>query len=340
MQLTSVALFGAILSLSIQVSSAQSTSSASATTTATSATASSSLIPTGISQSCSDFLTSLNSDTNIKACTAPLLSATQYYANATEAASNSKSGKNVTTSADALESSLGQLCADATGCQPDVIRTQLSKFWNACSPELKAKNEGVIAVYDVLYLINPFHDAVCTKDDSNNYCVLSIANNTATQEASTSAATGATKRSLLSHHANLLHHDKRQTTNDSASAAADEIDSDSLNNSNIAFLFLQPSSSKEILCSSCSKNVLAAYIQFETSIPYSIGLSNSENLKGQSELYKAMQQTCGASFTTSINEKAGTTAFAEVGAAMGLAPARIGAALGAASLLAGAFLHN
>lgn len=321
MRLTSIALIGFVgfASSSFAQSSATPSSSASASAST------SSLIPTGISSGCSDFLLSLNSDPTLQACTAPLLSATQYYANATTVAKGNKAAtSNVTDSATALKNSLGKLCANSTGCQPSTIRSQLSKFWNSCGTELKSKNEQVVALYDVLYLINPFHDAVCTTDDNNNFCILSIANNTAAKQATS-------KRSLLTDDAMLM---PQLLERQDASETAQSIDTGAASQSNIAYLFLQPNSDKNLLCSSCSKNIMAAYITFETSIPYAIGLSNSDQLKGQSALYKAMQATCGQSFTTNVNQKAGTTAFAEVGGALSNAKVQITVTLAVASFLA------
>jgi len=142
------------------------------TSNTTTTTTTTSLIPTDISQACSDFMTKLNSDSLIQTCTKPLLSATQFYANATAAATNSSATANTTSSATALTNSLSQLCDTNTGCDSDLIRQYLSQFWTACDTEIRAKHVGVSDVYDVLYLLNPFHQAVCTKDDSNNYCVL------------------------------------------------------------------------------------------------------------------------------------------------------------------------
>ncbi|PWN37439.1 uncharacterized protein FA14DRAFT_159493 [Meira miltonrushii] len=322
MRLTSIALIGLVGFASTTFAQSSATPSSSASASAST----SSLIPTGISSGCSDFLNSLNSDATLQACTAPLLSATQYYANATTVAKGNKAAtSNVTDSASALKNSLGQLCANTTGCQPSTIRSNLSKFWNACGTELKSKNEQVIALYDVLYLINPFHDAVCTTDDNNNFCILSIANSTAAKQATTS------KRSLLTDDAMLM---PQLLERQDASETAESIDSGAASQSNIAYLFLQPTSEKNLLCSSCSKNIMAAYITFETSIPYAIGLSNSDQLKGQSALYKAMQATCGKDFTTTINQKAGTTAFAEVGGALSNAKVQITVTLAVASFLA------
>lgn len=333
MRITSIALIGLLGFISTSFAQDSSSSSSPSSTATSSASASTStLIPTGISSGCSEFLNSLNSDSTLQACTAPLLSATQYYANATTAAKGNKaSSSDVTDSATALKNSLGKLCANATGCQPSTIRSQLSKFWNACGAELKSKNEQVVALYDVLYLINPFHDAVCTTDDNQNYCILSIANSTAAKQASSTTS----KRSLLTEDPLLMPQlFERQDGSDDVSQTAQTIESGTDSQSNIAYLFLQPNSEKNLLCSSCSKNIMAAYITFETSIPYAIGLSNSDQLKGQSALYKAMLSTCGKGFTTDINEKAGTTAFAEVGGALGHAKVQIGVTLAVATVLA------
>lgn len=145
--------------------------SALAQSSTTSTNTTSNLIPVGISPSCTAFMTQLNADTSIQSCTAPLLSATQFYANATAAAQTSTSAS-TSSSASTLTTSLSQLCKTSAGCNPDLIRQYLSQFWTACDPEIRAKNKGVLNVYDVLYLLNPFHQAVCTQDDSSNYCVL------------------------------------------------------------------------------------------------------------------------------------------------------------------------
>lgn len=316
-------------------SSSSSSSATSASSTAATAPATSTLIPSGISSACSEFLSSLNTDTNIQACTTPLLQATTYYTNATQSAASQKTGttSETTVSAQTLTDSLDKLCDGNTGCQPQLIRTQLSKFWTACSAELRAKNEAVLNVYDVMYLLNPFQDAVCTKDTSNNYCLLSIANSSAA-DAATTATTS--KRSLLTQDERLLAGSdgaalhRRQASTQAAEAAT------AGNNKNIAFLFLQPDSDKTVLCSQCSKNILAAYIKFETSIPYAIGLSNSQNLAGQSDLYKAMGTECGDDATTNVNELAGTTAFAAIrsGASALTSPASAGLAVALGAALA------
>lgn len=281
---------------------AQTTANTTSTTTTTSSSSSSLIPTTGVSSGCTSFLNTLNHDTSIQTCTAPLLSATQFYTNASAAAKNSTAA-NTTSSADALTSSLSQLCASNTGCDSSLIRQYLSQFWTACDTELRAENSQILAIYDVLYLLNPFHQAVCTRDDANDYCVLNIASDTASEN---STASTTAKRSLFGEDGHIK---KRQAVADSTVSGAE------LSSSNIAFLFLQTTSDKDVMCSSCAKNVMASYISFETSIPYAIGLANSGILGNQANLYNAMAKTCGQDFTTSINQAAGTTAFATVSGA-------------------------
>lgn len=248
-----------------------------------------STLPTNISSTCTSFLTSLDSDSRIKTCTAPLLSATQYYTNTTTGSTSTEDAD------DALRESLGELCTSGQGCDSDMIRQYLNQFWTACTTEITAQNKAVQDVYDVLYLINPFREAICSTDGNGNYCLTEVASN------STSS-----KRSLPEHR--LL---SRQA--DNATDAATAVDS--FSGSNIAFLFLEPTASKDVLCSTCSQNILASYIEFETSIPYAIGLANSDILSGQSELYKAGKEVCGNDWAVEINKIAGTTDFAKVAGA-------------------------
>lgn len=99
--------------------------------------------------------------------------------------------------------------------------------------------------------------------------------------------------------------------------------------SNLPFLFLQPDSPKSILCATCAQKIMASYIQFETTIPYAIGLANSDILKSQSPLYKAGQSTCGKGWASKVNQLAGTSAFAEVSPASTMAGRTRGVWVGA-----------
>lgn len=291
--------FGLVATL-VAVSSA-----ATAQTTTSSAVSG---IPTGISSNCSSFLTKLNADSSIKACTAPLLSATTYYTNATK----SSSAKNAASGA--LQESLSRLCGANTGCDSGLIRQYLSEFWSSCTPEIKSQTDGVLDVYDVLYLLNPFREAICSKDDDGNFCLTTVASTADGSKTKRSADElqddfNEDEAEFFSQLQERLH--RRQS--DASDTAGSTVSNSSL--PNIAFLFVQPNSDKSALCSACTQNILASYIKFETSIPYAIGLSNSKALAGQSALYKAGKEKCGGKWAPKINSIAGTTDFAKVAAA-------------------------
>lgn len=265
---------------------------------ATAEAQSSTAIPSGISSTCATFLTELNSDDSIKSCTAPLLSATDFYTNAT-------SGKTSTSTASTvLQESLSQLCGVNTGCDGNLIKTYLANFWSDCMSEIKAKRSTVLAYYDVLYLLNPFREAICSQDDNGNYCLTAVATTNTTSY----------KRDVSSQNEFMFDDliQRRQHVSETASSANISTTS---NSTNIAFLFLQPTAEKSKLCSTCAQHILASYIKFETAVPYAIGLSNSEALSGQSALYKAGKQTCGDKWAVKVNSVAGTTDFAKVAAA-------------------------
>lgn len=249
------------------------------------------------SPACNTLINQLNADDQIKKCTDPLLTATQTYANATQ-----KSGSDIST---ALTTSLGDLCGSNAGCDTGLIRTYLSQFWDACSDDIKNKNQKVSDVYDVLYLINPFREAICTKDAGQNYCLQTIASSAATSP----------KRSLLEETFEpLVERQASSSSGDDLSSAASAADDQA--NNNIAFLFLQPTAQKSVLCGDCAKNILASYISFETSIPYGVGLANSPILSGQSAIFKKAKSECGKDWRANVNVLAGTQAFTQVSGVM------------------------
>jgi len=74
---------------------------------------------------------------------------------------------------------------------------------------------------------------------------------------------------------------------------------------NLAFLFLTPSQDATTLCTACSRNVLTAYINFESDVPYAPGLNQSQLLDTQSALYSAIQSKCPAGFLNGAVQAAG-----------------------------------
>ncbi|GAC96343.1 hypothetical protein PHSY_003923 [Pseudozyma hubeiensis SY62] len=278
-------------------------------------------IPTDISSSCSSFLSTLNSDSQLDACTKPLLAATKYYSS------------NSTDSAVQLDSTLADLCSTDTGCDANIIRQRLDQFWQNCHTDLQSGNANVQAMYDNLYMITPLVNSICSKDKNNDYCLKTIAK----AAASSSKVTSSKKRRDVDDEDEEEEDDdeegetvsqlvKRQSAaGETLGGLYNQTESTGKANTNAAFLFISSSSPKSILCSLCTQNILASYIKFETSIPYAIGLRTSEILAPQSDIYKAAKTDCGHDFVAQVNKIANTTQFAAVVSGAEFAGARKGA---------------
>nr|CDI52502.1 conserved hypothetical protein [Melanopsichium pennsylvanicum 4] len=249
-------------------------------------------IPSDVSATCSTFLSTLNSDAELDACTKPLLAATKYYSS------------NSTNSTTQLDSTLADLCSSNTGCDADIIRQRLDQFWQNCQTDLQNKITAVQTMYDNLYMITPLVNSICSKDTNNDYCLKTIA-----KEAASSSNTSTTTTNARQETISELY--KRQST-DNLDGLANETETTGTSNTNAAFLFISSSSPKSVLCSTCTQLILASYIKFETSIPYAIGLRTSDILAPQSDIYKAAKTHCGLNFVAQVNKIANTTQFAAV----------------------------
>ena len=95
----------------------------------------------------------------------------------------------------------------------------------------------------------------------------------------------------------------------------------------LPFLFLSPEMSSTLLCTSCTKSVLASYVSFESRMPYALGLSNSPLLGGQSALWTAVGTTCGSGFQAGITTQAGTAIVGAAGAGVVVRWGVVGAAM-------------
>lgn len=130
-----------------------------------------------------------------------------------------------------------------------------------------------------------------------------------------SSAATSPKRSLLEETFEpLVERQASSSSGDDLSSAASAADDQA--NNNIAFLFLQPTAQKSVLCGDCAKSILASYISFETSIPYGVGLANSPILSGQSAIFKKAKSECGKDWRANVNVLAGTQAFTQVSGVM------------------------
>jgi hypothetical protein len=228
-------------------------------------------IPEGITPGCSSFLKGLDSDYSLNSCTSSLIAATSQFG----------PGQSTTPSSASINSALDSICsASASTCNEQMIGGKLSSFYAACSAELTSNpNNDVLRTYDVFYAFIPFKKAVCSKSDSDKYCVM--------QESTySSSASGVNKRAT-------------------AQTPAIVPNTTTYRDSNLLFLFLTPQTPSTQLCTTCTRNILMSYITFETSVPYAPGLGKSPLMGGQPDLYNAVQSTCGKNFFSGAAQAAG-----------------------------------
>ena len=243
-----------------------------------------SLVPSGISPSCSTYLNKFNSDTSLAGCTSSIITATGAYSPSLNSSATSSA------STTGVKSSLAALCS-ASSCTESTIRSTLADFYEACNDELTTSaNQDVIRTYDVLYALTPLKNALCAKDESSNYCITDIATTTSKPSSVLSTVTKyisipiSAASSALSRRA------------DAQAVAAIAPNATTFASNNLLFLMLQPDLPEDKLCQSCTRSVITSYISFESSTPYAPGLANSALLAGQSDLYQAVQKTCGSTF--------------------------------------------
>ncbi|WRT69146.1 uncharacterized protein IL334_006130 [Kwoniella shivajii] len=307
---------------------------------AASSNSSSTLIPSNITSTCTTFLESLNSDGTLSSCVTPLINATASF--------SPTSGSNLTE--DSINYTLASICKTNAGCSDTTIRGWLANFYSQCYNELTsatAYNSDVRELYDILYVVNPLKDAVCSINSSNQeYCVNEIvasekqtssnstasANSTATATAGNNtlfanlAATASDLTNPIQYAAQNLYIEVSVAASSLSKRFAENVlnrrqDAQSVNmvtvikpntatykSTNLPFLFLQPSLASSALCTPCTREVLVAYVKWETQVPYALGLKQSPILGGQSDLWNAINSTCGISFINAIKSEVGALA--------------------------------
>jgi len=250
------------------------------------------LIPSGISTPCSTYMAKLDSDPQILSCTKSF----------TNAAANFGVGSNSgNASSSAVNSALNTLCPSLSACSESVIRSQLTDFYAACSNELTSTpNADVIRAYDVLYVLYPLSKAVCTKDDSGAYCVLTVGSNNSTGKSLLSDSTGSSPSDGLWLPLPLPAKNSRRGEQQVIIPNLEQFKS-----GNLVFLGIQATLPADQLCVPCTRNVLNEYIQFTSSLPYAPGIANSPLMSGETDLYKAVQEKCGAPFLSGSVQAAG-----------------------------------
>ncbi|TRM63225.1 hypothetical protein BD626DRAFT_537138 [Schizophyllum amplum] len=230
------------------------------------ASAGSSLPTDDASKSCRKFLKSLDSDSTLSDCIAPLISASAAFA----PGGSGSSGQ--------VQDTLETLCK-ADGCDASTVQGKLADFYAACSDELTSGNEGVIEVYDAMYAISPLKTAMCSKGDNGDYCMLSMSK--------------------------YADSDDVQAAQQALSSESSAANGTAFSAYNIPFLFLTGSVDSNYLCTTCTRNILAAYIDYESDSPYAPGLSASQLISGQMDLYSGVVGQCGSSFLSGAVQAAG-----------------------------------
>lgn len=267
-------------------------------------------VPQSASAGCKTYLSSLDSASAISTCVAPLLAAATTLSKADGASASS---------------ALGSLCAQNVGCDDATIRAQLDAFYTACSSDLSsdstsADTESLKLNYDTLYILNPLRNAICARDASNNYCLLSMASSNQTSladEAVANATAPATAQGAY------------KTIKDAAKAALGSLstslrrraetdsnavpDATKFTSTGAPFVFLTGALPQQQLCTFCARAIMASYIAWEQQLPYQLGLASSPLLAGQQKLWSGMNSTCGPNYMASMNALAGTAATSAAG---------------------------
>ncbi|KAJ6554488.1 hypothetical protein B0H19DRAFT_887693, partial [Mycena capillaripes] len=234
-------------------------------------------IPTSISSTCQAYLTQMNADPDLAECTSALMTATSGFA---------PGGENTSASKDTISSALTTVCSTSTSntCSPSLLSGKLASFYTACGPELTSSpNDQVKTIYDTMYTLHPLLAAVCSKDDTGSWCAL--------QSNASSAAS------------NLAPAIKAIARRDSVTAYMPN--ATAINDNNVLFMFLTADLPKAALCTTCTRNILAAYILQESNINYAPGLPQSVLMSGQPKLYQGIVATCGADFIQGTVKAAG-----------------------------------
>jgi hypothetical protein len=194
---------------------------------------------------------------------------------------------------------LGNLCADSvsSACPDNYLRTQITDFWTYCTDELtKDKNNDIISLYETIYTMSPLRTSACSKDDSGTYCVL----------ASPGAGTNGSSSNI--NFASLLA-TLYTTTGAGALTRRGQTaivpNMTTYQNNNLLFLFYNPNLDATTLCTTCARQVLSAYMNFESNVAYGPGLANSQLLANQPALYQAVEAKCPAGFLSGAVQAAG-----------------------------------
>lgn len=183
--------------------------------------------------------------------------------------------------------------------------------------------------------------ALCSKDDSGSYCVIQAAANVA--NSSSTPASSLTNAAVSKGTVDLAEIQKYLAINGGVQRRAESValspNTTTIGKSNLLFLFLQPTTSSAVLCTSCTRNVILAYLDFKGDVPYAPGISSSTILYGLLDLYNGVVAQCGTNFLSGAVQAAGSLSGGSIGSSSA-APRTVGhfetvvaVAIGIASLV-------
>ena len=233
-------------------------------------------------------MNTFDTDSTVSGCLTTLTSITSKFAPGAPTPSSSD-----------VTSTLTGLCTTsvADACPESLIRTQITNFFGACPDELTTKPvQDIRNIYEALYTLLPLRLSICSKDDSGNYCV----NGPSTTTRDFDEDSSLTLSKILA----LLY----IKTDNGALTRRDEAvipNMAAISQSNSMFLFFTPSLSAAQLCVPCLRQIMSAYINFESEIPLPYGINSTVLLSGQLPLYNACQSKCPANFLSGTVEAAG-----------------------------------
>lgn len=214
---------------------------------------------------CQSFLNTLDANDKLASCLASINNATSAFQSADFTSP---------TEAD-ITAAFANLCS-SNACVEDDIIDLLTTFSQSCKEDL-VSNQEVSSSYDMLYNLLPMRTTLCTKD-GDEFC--------------------AVKKGVVGNPTGL-----ELPLGDEAQIVMANLDA--IGTANTGFLFLTPDSSTDALCSICFQNVLAAYVDFEDSVPYALGVNLSPLLQGQAKLWQAVTNNCSAEVAANVAVKGG-----------------------------------
>ncbi|CCA77724.1 hypothetical protein PIIN_08972 [Serendipita indica DSM 11827] len=263
------------------------------------------------SNQCQTFLQSLNNDQGISGCLNALIGATSDFD-----PSNTANGGNATSAA-AITAALNKICpASFTACDESKIRMKLAEFYTQCQADLLGTNgdgtngnKDIINTYDVLYLLVPLKNAICSRDTDGKFCVNKMSPSTSTSASATGTASGSASSSSATTPARRYiepyivargPEDNTNSTSGQLTLGGLGGQSDQMRNDGLPYLFMTTNTTDAELCTHCTAEVVGAYIAFENVTPYALGLTRSPILSGQAALWQRLKTCNGGQLVRDI----------------------------------------